>query len=477
MTPVDVRPTPDQPEFADIVELGRWIRVGETTPTRLAEYFLDRLARIGPQFNAVVTVLKDRARREARQAEDELRAGRDRGPLHGIPYGAKDLIATRDGPTSWGAAPFRQQRFSEDATVVRRLTEAGAVLCAKLAMVELAGGMGYRQPYASFTGPGRNPWNADRWSGGSSSGSGSAVAAGLVPFAIGSETWGSITTPAAFCGLSAVRPTYGRVSRHGAMALSWTLDKLGPMARSARDAGLVLAAIAGPDPADPTTLPTKFSWTAPPKSANFRIALFKDADAKLQPAVATGYRHVVEQLREVAELVTVEAPSIPCNAATTTILHAEMASAFEDFIGTPAARTLTAPEDRMGGLVNRFVLAKDYIRALRIRGKAIRIYADWLKPFDAVLAPSRATVAVPIDGDFSRTFGDYRGPDLGGPANLIGLPCVCVPSGFDEHGLPTGVQLLGRAGREAKLLEIACHFQQKTNWHRKAPAETKPSAT
>ena len=223
------------PTWLTIPELGRLLRDRRVSAVELAEHFLARLERLGPTYNAVVTVLRPQALAEARQRDVELAKGKDRGPLHGIPYGAKDLLAVEGAPTSWGAEPYRGQMLRRDATVVRKLREAGAVLCAKLAMVELAGGMGYNQAFASFTGPGRSPWDRARWSGGSSSGSGSAVSAGLVPFAIGSETWGSIQFPAAFCGVTGLRPTYGRVSRHGAMALSWTMDKLGPIARTAED--------------------------------------------------------------------------------------------------------------------------------------------------------------------------------------------------------------------------------------------------
>src|SRR5205823_6970158 len=191
---------------------------------------------------------------QARAADREIKAGRYRGPLHGVPYGAKDLLATRGIPTTWGAEPYKDQVFDYDATIVRKLREAGAILVAKLAMVELAGAFGYNNADASFSGPCRNPWNTDYWAGGSSSGPGSAVAAALVPFAIGSETSGSIITPCAYCGVSGLRPTYGRVSRHGAMALSWTLDKLGPMCRTAEDCALVLSAIAGRDPLDASTV-------------------------------------------------------------------------------------------------------------------------------------------------------------------------------------------------------------------------------
>src|SRR2546430_1130695 len=213
-----------------------------------------------------------------------------RGPLHGIPYGVKDLLATKGVPTTWGAEPYRNQVFDRDATVVRKLREAGAVLCAKLAMVELAGGMGYNHADASFTGPGLTPWNTSYWSGGSSSGPGASVAAGLVPFAIGSETSGSIVTPSAYSGVTGLRPTYGLVSRHGAMALCWTLDKLGPMGRTADDCALVLAAIAGPDPDDPTTSGRSFAWTAALKPTKpLRVAVPKGCTEKVQPAVRENF--------------------------------------------------------------------------------------------------------------------------------------------------------------------------------------------
>src|SRR5919202_2681818 len=279
--------------FLSVRELARMLRAGETTPTRLAEYFLDRLDTVGRRFNAVVTLTRERALEEARVAERELASGQDRGPLHGIPYGAKDLLATAGGiPTTWGAVPFRDQRFDRDAAVVERLRAAGAVLVAKLAMVELAGGFGYEQPNASLTGPGLNPWDPNAWSGGSSSGSGSAVGAGAVPFAIGSETWGSITTPSAYCGVSGLRPTYGRVSRRGAMALCWTLDKLGPMCRTADDCGLVLAGIAGHDPLDPTSARRKFTYpelAARGRGKRFRIGVIKNSTAVVQPEVKTNF--------------------------------------------------------------------------------------------------------------------------------------------------------------------------------------------
>ena len=260
--------------FRPVRELSELVRARQVSPVELAEFYLDRLERIGPRYNAVVTVMREHALVQARRAEGEIAAGRWRGPLHGIPYGAKDLLATAAAPTTWGAAPYREQRFDFDATVIRKLEAAGAVLCAKLAMIELAGGMGYRQPHASFSGPCINPWDAQAWTGGSSSGSGAAVASGLVPFAIGSETWGSILSPAGYCGLAGLRPTYGRVSRHGAMALCWTLDKLGPLALTADDCGLVLDAIAGADPDDPTASDRPYRYDTA-NARSFRFGMIK----------------------------------------------------------------------------------------------------------------------------------------------------------------------------------------------------------
>ncbi|HEX7955380.1 MAG TPA: amidase, partial [Pyrinomonadaceae bacterium] len=236
--------------YAPVSQLAAQIRARKLSPVELAEGYLHRLETVGKRLNAVAYVMRETALKEARQAEAEIRRGRYRGPLHGIPYGVKDLCATREAPTTWGATPYKEQRFDYDATVVTRLREAGAVLVAKLAMIELAGGMGYNQADASWTGACRTPWNTGFWSGGSSSGPGAAAASACVAFAIGSETSGSIITPAAFCGVTGLRPTYGAVSRHGAMALSWTLDKLGPMCRTAEDCALVLDAIRGPDGRD-----------------------------------------------------------------------------------------------------------------------------------------------------------------------------------------------------------------------------------
>ncbi|MBI2525218.1 MAG: amidase [Candidatus Rokubacteria bacterium] len=461
----------DAAVFQPVRELAERLRTRRLSPVRLAELFLDRLERLGPRYNAVVTVTRARALHQARRAESEIAAGRYRGPLHGIPYGAKDLLATSGGiPTTWGAAPLREQTFDEDATVIRRLEEAGAVLCAKLAMIELAGGMGYRQPRASFTGACVNPWEAGSWSGGSSSGSGVAVAAGLVPLAIGSETWGSILSPAGACGVTGLRPTYGRVSRHGAMALSWSLDKLGPLALTAEDCGLVLEAVAGPDPADPTASPRPYRYEPGDGSGRrFRFGVVRALTESCDAEVRAAFEDSLGVLRDLGSVEEVTLPDLPWEAITRTILQAEAASAFEDLIESGAIGGLTAPEDRYSAYARDAILAKDYIKALRLRGVMAREADRILSRLDALVAPGRQSVAPPLGHEF-RSAMRGTAPDLmGAIGNGAGLPAVIVPNGVGGRGLPTSLQFLGRAWAENTILAAARAYQSRTDWHRRHP--------
>jgi aspartyl-tRNA(Asn)/glutamyl-tRNA(Gln) amidotransferase subunit A len=463
----------DDLAFAGVVELGRLLRAHKTSATELATYFLERLERLGPRFNAVVTVTRERAVAEAAQADKEIRQGTWRGPLHGIPYGVKDLLATKGYPTTWGAEPYRDQRLDADATVVERLGAAGAVLVAKLAMVELAGGMGYNQANASFTGPGKTPWNTGYWSGGSSSGPGAAVAAGLVPFAIGSETSGSILTPAAYCGVTGLRPTYGLVSRHGAMALAWTMDKLGPMGRSAQDAALVLAAIAGPDARDPSAVARGFQVPAAPRvQRRFRVGIPKGADENIQPEVAANFRASLRAIADRIDVVEgVELPDLPYGAVAGMIIAAEGASAFDDLLKTGKLAQLTAPEDRTGGYPALAVSAPDYLRALRVRRPMQRALDAFLKQFDVLATPTRTTVASPIDKAFRDGWpGITGGANVIGPTNVVGVPAITVPNGFGVQGLPTGLAFAGRAFDEGKLVALARLYQSRTDWHTRRPA-------
>ena len=466
--------------FSSVRDLGALLRARKASSVELTEAYLGRLETMGPDLGAIVTVTRDLALEQARTADREIAAGRWRGPLHGIPYGAKDLLATKSIPTTWGAEPYREQVFDHDATAIERLREAGAVLLGKLAMVELAGGMGYNNPDASFTGPGRTPWNRDHWSGGSSIGSAAATAAGLVGFAIGSETSGSILTPATNCGLSGLRPTYGLVSRHGAMALCWTLDKLGPLCRTADDCGLVLAAIAGPDPRDPTTGATfRYSRSRVTAGARkWRIGVLKNATARAQPEVLANFEAALGVLAGFATLERdVEFPDFPWGPAVGIIVDAEGASAFRDLIESGGTRKLRAKSDRVGGYPAIVTLAVDYLEAMRGRVKMRAALDALLARYDAVVAPTRLAVAPMIGYDFDKQPGAPPPPPPDSPAppstvpagNLAGLPALAVPNGFGQHGLPTSLQLLGRAHSEATLIAIADRYQHATDWHQRRP--------
>lgn len=462
----------DQLLFTPVRTLATMMRERRVSPVEVAEYFLARLDELGPSYNSLVTLTEERALRTARRAETTLASGDEHGPLLGIPWGAKDLLATSGGiPTTWGAEPFRDQTFDHDATVVARLEAAGAPLAAKVAMIELAGGMGYHQPNASLTGPPRNPWDRDRWTGGSSSGSGASVAAGLAPFAIGSETWGSILSPSNNCGLSGLRPTYGRVSRHGAMALCWTLDKLGPLCLTADDCGIVLEAIAGPDENDPTTYPHPFAYDPEyDPGRKFRIGVASGVADGAEDAVKANFEAALDALSDVADIEEVSLPDMPYVEITRVILMVEAASAFEDFLAEGGPQQLTAPEDHYAPYARTSILATDYVRALRLRGVMAREADAAMSPYDALAAPTSPTVAMPIDRQFRR---DTSGPGdvMGAIGNGCGLPSLSVPSGFDADGMPTGIQFMARAYDENICLALGRAYQARTDWHTRHPAD------
>ncbi len=459
--------------FAPIRELAALLRARKISSTELTRACLRRLEDIGPKLGAVVTITSDLALKQANAADDELKAGKDRGLLHGIPCGVKDLLATKGIPTTWGAAPYQEQIFDYDATVIEKLRNAGAVLCAKLAMVELAGGFGYNNADASFTGPGKTPWNIKFWSGGSSTGPGAAVAAGLVPFAIGSETSGSIITPCAFSGVSGLRPTYGRVSRFGAMALCWTLDKLGPMCRSADCCGIVLKVIAGADSKDPTSVAKPFEHPDEPPKKRFRIGILKSATTGVMPAVKKNFDDAVKVLAGFADIDEKEVPlpDLPFGPVVGTIVGAEGASAFRDLIETGRTKQLQNENDKSGGYASMLISAVDYLQALRMRGRMKKAMAETYEKYDALIGPSRAAVAPPLDKNFADAYPQFNGGagNVIGAGNAVGQPAVSVPNGFGDNGLPTGIQFTGKVWSEATLLTIARLYQRETEWHKKRP--------
>ncbi|HMF18077.1 MAG TPA: amidase [Gemmataceae bacterium] len=457
--------------YLPVRELGNRIRTRKLSPIPLTEAYLTRLEKLGPKLGALITLMRESAMKEARAADQEIRAGRYRGPLHGIPYGVKDLVATRGVPTTWGAEPFRKQVFNYDGTVVQKLRAAGAVLLAKLAMVELAGGFGYNHADASFTGPGRTPWNTNFWSGGSSTGPGAATAAGLVAFSIGSETSGSIITPAAFCGVSGLRPTYGRVSRHGAMALSWTLDKLGPMCRSADDCGLVLAAIAGRDPLDASTVDRTFTYPEPANKKKYGIGIIRDATRNVQPSVRQNFEQSLKVLGKFCQITEdVAYPDLAFGPVVSTLINAEAASAFRDLLDSGRASQLRAANDRWGGYAGATILAVDYLQAMRVRTEMKKSLDELYAKYDALVAPSRSTVSYPIDVEFEKAYpGKNGGPAVIPAGNIAGQPAISVPNGFGPNNLPTGIQFTGKVWSEARLLAITHAYQQATDWHTRRP--------
>ena len=455
-----------------VSELGPLIRARKLSPVELTEAYLARIEKYGGSLNAFARVTADLAREQARTAEKEIAAGRYRGPLHGIPYGAKDLLATAGIPTEWGAVPCRGQTFDRDATVVRKLREAGAVLLGKCAMVEFAGCLGYRFADASASGPGRNPWDRTRWTGGSSSGSGAAVAAGLAAFAIGTETWGSILCPSAFCGITGLRPTYGRVSRAGGMVGSWTFDKIGPLARSAADCRLILQAIAGADPDDPSAAKEPVDLRPRGKRPrSLRAALVPLDFAKTkgaEPEVKQRFDAAVAELHAAGLWVEeTTLPEFPASEMAGLIITAEALSTFENFYRDGRVRRL---EDRYAPWqpeINQAVTGADLVKAWRMRRVLQEKMVAFFHRFDVIVTPNFMSVAPPIDRDLYETL-PYADP-VGAIGNACGLPAVALPCGAGAHGMPAGFQIMGAPWDEALLLDLGELYQKRTQFHLARP--------
>ncbi|NUN68510.1 MAG: amidase [Bacteroidetes bacterium] len=443
-------PLPESDEriaFASVGELALWIRTKRLSSERLTRIYLDRIKRYQPMLQCIVTVTESLAIAQAQRADREIAAGKYRGPLHGIPYGAKDLLSTKMYPTTWGSVPYRTQQFSEDATVITKLEEAGAVLIAKTALGELAWGDVW------FGGKSKNPWDTTQGSSGSSAGSASGTAAGLFAFSIGSETYGSIVSPSTRCGVTGLRPTYGRVSRYGAMALSWSMDKIGPICRTVEDCALVLQAIAGPDPKDQTLYDMPFVYE--PKRTELkglRIGYLK-SDLDSAKSGKQFNDAVLEQLRALgAVLIPVELPAFPVDDIAI-MLSAESAAAFDEL-------TRSGKDDLLVRQIknawpnsfraSRFITAVEYIQASRVRQLLIQEMERTMRWIDV-----------------------YVGPSLEGNSllltNLTGHPSITVPSGFTSAGHPVSITFTGQLFGEGTLLSVAKKYQDATGHHVKHP--------
>jgi len=449
-------PTSDKAlAFLPLTHLARLVETRQVKPSELTALYLARLKRYDPTVHCVVSYTEELARRQARQADEEIAAGTYRGPLHGIPWGAKDLLAVRGTRTTWGASPYANQVIDADATVYRRLTDAGAILIAKLSMGALASGDRW------FGGRTRNPWNLEQGASGSSAGPGAATAAGLVGFAIGTETRGSIISPSTRNGVTGLRPTFGRVSRYGAMALSWTMDKIGPMCRSAEDCALVFDVIQGPDGRDNTVLDVPFNWDATSEIASLRVgylrSAFEDniADDPQNPQRVENQRQALSNsqaalgiMRDLGvQLAPFDLPDLPFEAIGF-ILGTEAAAAFDMPTLNGQLDSMRQPPEESrwpdGFRTSRFVPAVEYLQANRLRMRMIEEVHEAL-------------------GDFDLFVGSHLGL-----TNLTGHPEISIPSGFAQ-GSPTSLRFTGKLFGEAEILRLAYAYQGATEHHLRHP--------
>lgn len=433
--------------FYSVRQLAALIQNKKITSLELTKFFLERLKKYDTQLACVVTLTEDLALKQAAKADAEIAAGKYKGLLHGIPYGAKDLLAKKGYKTTWGSVPYKDQVLDYDAEVIQRLEKAGAVLCAKLTLGELAWGDVW------FGGTTKNPWNLQRGSSGSSAGSASSVAAGLLPFAIGSETLGSIVSPSSECGDTGLRPTFGRVPRTGAMALSWSMDKLGPICRTVEDCAIVFNAILGKDGQDQSVIDAPFQFDANKKDLKgIKIAyLKKDFEGKY-PNKMQDSLTLVTMKKLGAELIPLELPNLPSNDISF-ILSVEAAAAFDEL-------TRSGKDDLMVRQIKnawpnafraaRFIPAVEYLQANRHRTLLIQEFNNRLKGIDVYLSPAFASRNLTM-------------------TNLTGHPCVVLPNGFRAEGRPTSITFMGKLFGEGKLLQVAKIYQDATNFHLKHP--------
>lgn len=431
--------------FWPVTHLAELVRTRQVTPGELTRMYLARLKQHGPTLEAVVTLTEERALEQAARMDAEIAAGRYRGPLHGIPWGAKDLLAVRGYPTTFGAKPFEDQVIDMDATVVRRLDDAGAILIAKLTLGALAQGDQW------FGGMTRNPWKLDQGSSGSSAGPGATTAAGLVGFSIGTETLGSIVSPSTRNGVTGLRPTYGTVSRHGAMALSWSMDKIGPMCRTVEDCALVHDAIRGSDGFDLTVRDVPFEWDASRDPRKLRVGYYRSAFEADHNTKAFDDA-ALDVLRRIGfDLVPFETPSdYPLNSLRSAILVAEAAAAFDDLTRSNRDDLMERSSWPNSFRTARLIPAVEYINANRVRTLVMQAMHDAMKDVDVVVTPS------------------YGGNILL-LTNLTGHPAVVLPNGFTEENTPVSLSFIGRLFGEGDALLVAKAYQDATSFHTQYP--------
>ncbi|MCH9827934.1 MAG: amidase [Gammaproteobacteria bacterium] len=452
---------------ADLEEIAFWpvrrlaelVRTRAVTSTELTRMYLSRLHRYNPKLNCVVSFLDDVALAQAKKADAEIAAGRYRGPLHGIPWGAKDIMAFKGHKTTWGSAVYSDRVIDETATVIRLLSEYGAVLLAKLSTGELAGGDQW------FGGRTNNPWNLDEGSSGSSAGSACATAAGCVAFALGTETSGSILSPSGRCGATGLRPTFGRVSRYGVMALSWTQDRIGPICRDVEDCALVMNVIARPDGRDLSVSELPFNWDAGLDLRRVRVGYVKEAfaDADRYPEWVRNDHDSIEQLRSLGfDLSPVTLPDFPTESLR---LSVEAAVFHDELLRSGQYKQMTNPSRGERMLASRLIPAVEYLQSQRLRSMMMQQLAHATAGVDVYLAPS--THGAPrnrtTDAPASRSRDHFN------MANLACYPALAVPNGFTSAGTPTSISFMARPYREAELLAVAKAYQDATGFNTRQP--------
>jgi len=489
--------------FWPILNLSHLVRSRQVSSTELTEMYLARLHRYNDKLNCVVTFLDDVARAQAKQADAEIKAGRHRGPLHGIPWGAKDIIAVKGYKTTWGSGAYKDQTIEEEASVVEILREAGAVLLAKLTTGELASGDQW------FGGQTKSPWNLAEGSSGSSAGPASATAAGLVPFGIGSETSGSILSPSGRCGVTGLRPTFGRVSRYGVMTLSWTQDRLGPLCRYAEDCAVVMSVIAKPDGRDLSVSELPFNWNARLDVRKLRVGYLKDAfDETTNPVSKKFDEAAMAQVEKLGvKLIAMKVPEGNADAGS---FGVESAAFFDELVRSGRDKQMSNPGRASSFRTSRLMPAVEYLQAQRARAMMMAKLAEATAEVDVYLVPANmggggggrggrgrgAAAAVTAEGTPPATgaAAPGRGAGRGGGgfqqgaagrhfnmANIAGYPAISVPHGFQESGSPTALTFYGQPFKETEILALAKAYQDASGHHLKhpnldAPAPAKASA-